>query len=140
MPHAKDDLDSPLRVVLVEDHAAYREQLTWRLQELLGVRIVHFSERSREAVDWLQAHPQGWDLIVLDIFLAEGHGFQVLRACGDRAEHQHAVFLTSYTRDPARGQALALGADEVFSKLQLDEFLAYVRGLREEALVNEGQS
>ncbi|TFZ07931.1 LytR/AlgR family response regulator transcription factor [Ramlibacter humi] len=139
MPLPKDDPDFPLRVVLVEDHAAYREQLTWRLEELPGVRIVHTTERRNDAVDWLQAHPDGWDLAVLDIFLAEGHGFQVLRACTDRAEHQHVVFLTSYTRDPARGQALALGADAVFSKLELDAFLAYVQQRREEAPAHAGQ-
>lgn len=129
MPLAKDE--TALRVVLVEDHAGYREQLTDRLHELDGVRIVHLADRSGDAVRWLEANPAQWDLLVLDMFLAEGHGFQVLKACRGRAAQQHAVFLTSYTRDPARGQALAAGANAVFSKLELQEFLAYVQQRRD---------
>lgn len=120
-----------LRVVLVEDHADFRELLTYRIHALDGARVVHSVARSHEAVEWLRAHPRDWDLIVLDIFLADGHGFQVLQACKERAARQHAVFLTSYTRDPARGQAMALGANAVFSKLEIDEFIDYVRQRRD---------
>lgn len=120
-----------LRVVLVEDHQPYREQLTHFLEDLGGVQIVHHAERSGDAVAWIRRNPQGWDLLVLDIFLAEGHGYQVLQACRQRDRHQHAVFLTSYTRDPARTQALASGANAVFAKTEVQAFLDYVRQRRD---------
>ncbi len=128
MPATQQD---PLRVVLVEDHPLYLEQLKHLLEELGGVRVVHCAKRSRDAVAWIGRHREGWDLLVLDIFLAEGHGFEVLRACRDRGEGQHAVFLTSYTRDPARSQALALGADAVFDKTDIAGFLGYAGRCRD---------
>jgi DNA-binding NarL/FixJ family response regulator len=127
--------DHPLRLILVEDNAAYREQLTLRLDELPGTEIVHVAEKSGDACHWLKQNPVGWDLLVLDIFLTEGHGYEVLKSVNGRASHQHAVFLTSYTRDPARAQALTLGANAVFDKLNVDPFLDYVRQ-RQEALAH----
>lgn len=125
MPTPPDD--SCLRLVHVEDNPDYRDLLAQRLQEQQCIDIVHSAERSDDAVDWLRKNPDAWDLLVLDIFLTEGHGYQVLKAATGRAPHQHAVFLTSYTRDPAREQALSLGANAVFDKLRVDDFLAYVR-------------
>jgi DNA-binding NarL/FixJ family response regulator len=122
------------RVVLVEDHQDYREQLQALLLDMQDIEVVHATARSGEAVQWLQANPRAWDLLVLDMFLADGHGFQVLRASQGRTRRQHAVFLTSYTRDPARSHALAAGADAVFDKVEVQAFLDYVRQRREEAL------
>jgi CheY-like chemotaxis protein len=129
MPHPPDD--RCLRLVLVEDNAIYRDLLVQRLDDLTCVDIVHTADRSADAVSWLADNPAAWDLLVLDIFLTEGHGYEVLKAAGSRAENQHAVFLTSYTRDPARAQALALGADAVFDKLNVDAFLQYVQQRRD---------
>lgn len=128
--HRKDiegsDSAASLRVVLVEDHAGFRDQLRHKLETLDGVRVVHMEDTAEAAVRWLDEHPVRWDLLVLDIFLAEGHGFSVLRACQRRHGHQRAVFLTSYTREPARSQALALGADAVFDKVSgLDGFMRF---------------
>jgi DNA-binding NarL/FixJ family response regulator len=123
-----------LRVVLVEDHPGYLDQLREMLQALDDVRVVHTADNDRDAVQWLAAHPHDWDLLVLDIFLARGHGFKVLRTCGERHADQRAVFLTSYTRDPARSQALALGADAVFHKVDVAQFLQYVATQRDSRL------
>ena len=115
-----------LHIVLVEDHPGYREQLRSLLEALDGVKVVHTADNDKDAIEWLATHGGQWDLLVLDIFLAEGHGFKVLRACSPRRPHQRAVFLTSYTRDPAYAQARALGADAVFNKVDVGDFLAYI--------------
>jgi DNA-binding NarL/FixJ family response regulator len=135
--HRKDieapHFGKPLRVVLVEDHAGFRDQLRHKLEALDGVQVVHMEDNAEAAVRWLGEHPGRWDLLVLDIFLAEGHGFSVLRACQGRQGHQRAVFLTSYTREPARSQALALGADAVFDKVSgLDGFMRFAGQCRRE--------
>lgn len=126
LPH-----EAILNVVLVEDHPGYREQLRDLVQALHGVQVVHTADNDKDAVQWLATHPRDWDLLVLDIFLAEGHGFKVLRACAQRQPHQRAVFLTSYTRDPAQSQALALGADAVFNKVDVGDFLRYLTQRRD---------
>ena len=66
--------------------------------------------------EWLSEHRDGWALAVIDLVLADGHGFDVLRHCQDRAPHQRAVLLTNYTRDPVRENARRAGADAVFDK------------------------
>jgi len=66
-------------------------------------------------------------MLVVDLFLAHGHGFQVLAATKDRSPRQQAMLLTNYTRDPVRDQARNFGADAVFDKaFEWGEFLEYV--------------
>lgn len=123
-----------LRVVLVEDHAGYREQLRELIHALDRVTVIHTADNEQDAVQWLAGHADSWDVLVLDIFLPDGHGFKVLRACSDRAAHQRAVFLTSYTRPPAQDQALTLGADAVFGKTEVAQFLSYLAQERDSRL------
>lgn len=117
-----------MRIFLVEDSAIARELLGQWFALLEGAEIVHVARTSAEALGWLQQHPQGWDLVVIDLFLAGGHGFEVLRHCRDRAPHQRAVLLTSYTRDPVRENARRAGADAVFDKgVEMKDLLAWCR-------------
>ena len=121
-------------MVLVEDHAGYREQLRELIQALDCVSVVHTADSEQAATNWLAGNAGSWDVLVLDIFLPDGHGFKVLRACADRSPHQRAVFLTSYTRPPAEDQALTLGADAVFGKTQVGQFLNYLAQERDSRL------
>ena len=117
-----------MNLVLIEDHPVFREQLRDRLQEFAGIHVVHTEATAQAALHWLNEHPQQWDLLVLDVFLAQGHGFQVLRALRGRLPQQQVVLLTNYTRDPVREQARKLGANAVFDKLfELEAFFAYVQ-------------
>ncbi|MBC5781421.1 response regulator [Ramlibacter sp. USB13] len=115
--------ETKARVVLVEDSPRIQAEL----REALGMvfDVVAVIATAQEAVEWLQAHPRGWDLAVVDIFLKQGHGFQVLRHCAPQA-HQSVVVLSNYTREPARSSALEQGASAVFDKgLEMEQFLAY---------------
>lgn len=68
-----------MRVFLAEDDAALRKQLVQFLGSLLGVDIVGEAATQQDATDWLDAHPADWDLALVDLFLASGNGFTVLR-------------------------------------------------------------
>jgi DNA-binding NarL/FixJ family response regulator len=119
----------PLNLVLIEDHAEFREQLRDRLETIAGVRVIHTESTAAAATQWLAQHAHEWDVLVVDLFLATGHGFQVLAAVKDRVARQQAVLLTNYTRDPVREQARKFGADAVFDKaFELAEFVAHVEG------------
>lgn len=112
------------RLLLVEDNPAIQAELREALAGMFEQAAVIAT--AQEAVAWLQAHPEGWDLAVVDIFLRQGHGFEVLRACSARQPHQEVVVLSNYTREPARSSALAQGADVVFDKsFEMEQFLAY---------------
>jgi DNA-binding NarL/FixJ family response regulator len=130
----------PLNLVLIEDHAEFREQLRARLQAIEDVRVVHAEATAAAAIDWLARHPAEWDLLVVDLFLAHGHGFQVLSAVKDRLPRQKVLLLTSYTRDPVREQARKFGADAVFDKLfELAGFLSHVEACSSAATRDAGQ-
>lgn len=117
-----------MRILLVEDHAVTQELLRQMLALVPGAEVVHVATTSAEAVDWLSRHDDGWELAVIDLFLADGHGFDVLRKCQGRAAHQRAVLLTNYTREPVRENARRAGADAVFDKTtEMKGFIAWCR-------------
>jgi DNA-binding NarL/FixJ family response regulator len=115
-------------VFLIEDNLLIRANLVAALVELANVRIVGEVASEREAVDWLRAHPDDWQLAVVDLFLAQGSGLGVLRACRTRRAHQKAVVLSNYMTSEMRARCTALGADAIFDKsTEVDEFLAYCK-------------
>lgn len=83
------------------------------------------AESQDEALHWLARNRDGWDLLVADLFLVEGSGMEVVKACARRLPHQRVVVLTNYA-DAANDRALSQGADAVFDKTgQFEDFLAY---------------
>ena len=116
-----------MRVLLVEDSATYREQLTHLMEAIPETEIVEAASTAEQACGWIDANPSGWDLAIVDLFLQKGHGFEVLRACQDRLPHQRVVVLTNYTVDPARHGAQAAGADAFFDKsLDIGKLIRFV--------------
>ena len=115
-----------MRILLVEDNAITQDLLRQWFALVPGADVVHVATTSRSAAEWLDGHPEAWDLAVIDLFLADGHGFDVLRHCRGRAAHQRAVLLTNYTRDPVRENARRAGADAVFDKtFDMKELIAW---------------
>src|SRR4051812_1321721 len=118
----------PMRIVLVEDHRVTQELMRQWFSLLPGASIVHLATSSAGACEWLQEHRDGWDLAVIDLFLADGHGFDVLRQCRGRRPGQRAVLLTNYPRAPVREYARLAGADGVFDKgFEMEALMDYCR-------------
>ncbi len=116
----------PLVAFLVEDSEIIRDNLIMAMADIAGTRVVAYAESETEAAEWLQQHPAGWHLAVIDMFLKEGSGMGVLRVCQSRLPSQKAVVLTNYADTDIRAQCLALGADAVFDKsTEIDDFLSY---------------
>ena len=115
-----------MRVLLVEDQQDLREEIQRILHAIPGVQVIQACATSGEARDWIAQHVDGWDLALVDLFLQEGNGFDVLRACAMRPAHQKVVVLSNYTRDPARQYARLAGADAFFDKsLEMDALVGY---------------
>lgn len=126
-----------VNVFLVEDNAVLQEQLRQILEAIPGTQVVQMAVSAQQAREWLAQHPDGWDLALVDLFLAKGHGFEVLRYCRDRKPHQRAVVLSNYTRDPVRAHAAQAGADAVFDKtFDMDALVAYCQDLRRAAVAH----
>src|SRR3954469_2070961 len=103
------------KVLLVEDDPHLQAELHDALTNEAGLEVVHTAHTEPDAAAWLD-NEDAWDLAVIDIFLRDGHGFDVLRRCARRGGGRRAVILSNYTREPVRASAARLGADAVFDK------------------------
>jgi len=91
-----------------------RERLEALLAQVPGTEIVGRAAGASAAIrDILAKRP---DLVVLDVQLAEGSGFDVLRELHARAPELPVVMLTNYSADPYRQIAERFGARAFFDK------------------------
>jgi two-component system, OmpR family, response regulator len=116
-----------LRVFLVEDSAATRSLLAAVLVQDARVDIVGIAATQHDAIDWLDSHPDRWDIALVDLFLGEGSGVAVIEHCQQRRDTQRVLVMTNHGRDLGLLEhCTALGADAVFHKgTELDQLVAY---------------
>ncbi|MBO9649504.1 MAG: response regulator [Variovorax sp.] len=118
----------PLITILVEDSQTIRENLIPAMAELADANVVAVAETPAGAIAALEKHRNDWQLAVVDLFLKEGSGMAVLRACRQRSDHQHVLVLTNYPSVDMRRRCLDLGADAVFDKsTELEAFFECCR-------------
>lgn len=111
---------------LVEDNRTIRDNLIPALEDLVDADVVGYAETEIEATAWLAAHPDDWQLLIVDLFLKEGSGLGVLRSCRDRDGSQRVVVLSNFVNPDIRSRCMALQADAVFDKSrELDAFFEY---------------
>jgi DNA-binding NarL/FixJ family response regulator len=103
-----------MQVFLVEDSTLVRERLEAMLARVPGTAIVGRASTATDAIrDILATRPQ---LVVLDVQLAQGSGFDVLRELHARAPELPVVMLSNYSSDPYRQIAERFGARGFFDK------------------------
>jgi DNA-binding NarL/FixJ family response regulator len=105
---------SALKVYLVEDSPAILERLEALLATVEGARTIGRASRASEAIEGILAEQP--DLVVLDLKLAEGSGFDVLRAVRGAAPGIDVYMLTNFASEPYRRLAERLGARNLFDK------------------------
>jgi len=99
---------------LVEDSAIVRQRLETLLTDLPETRIVGHAGGAREAVrDILAKRP---DVVLCDLNLTQGTGFDVLRAVHQRAPGIDLYMLSNFSAEPYRRMAARLGARDFFDK------------------------
>lgn len=103
-----------LRAFIVEDSAVVTRSLTLVLEELANIDVIGTATEEAEAVQWLAEHD--CDLTIIDIFLKNGTGLQVLAAATARNHGRKIIVLTDYATPEMRRRCLALGALRVFDK------------------------
>lgn len=119
------------RTYIVEDSPTIRQNLTETLQELAQIDAVGSADTEQEGARWLAQHPGDWDLAIVDLFLREGSGMNVLQACRHRQPTQKMVVLSNHATRDVRWRCAQLGADAVFDKsTEIDDLLAYCQGER----------
>jgi DNA-binding NarL/FixJ family response regulator len=119
------------RAYIVEDSSTIRDNLIATLRELASFEPVGATESEHEARRWLASQP--WDLAIIDLFLREGSGMNVLEACRRRGPGRKVVVLSNHSSRDVRWRCLQLGADACFDKsTELEALVDYCARLRDE--------
>jgi two-component system, OmpR family, response regulator len=114
------------RAYIVEDSAVIRENLIETLQELALVDPVGAAETENEGKKWLTQNDTFWDLAIVDLFLKEGSGLNILEACRYRRPTQKVVVMSNHATKDVRWRCAQLGADAVFDKsTEIDDLVEY---------------
>lgn len=91
-----------------------RERLEEMLAGISGMICVGHASGVADAIRGILADQP--DAVVLDIRLADGNGFEVLRAVRERAPRIAIYMLSNFSAEPYRRLAHQLGAEEFFDK------------------------
>jgi len=103
-----------LHVFIVEDSQPVRERIEEMLASIAGARCAGWAATSEAAISAiLHTHPHA---VILDIGLAHGSGFDVLRALHGRAPHIPVYVFSNFSIEPYRRLAIRLGASVFFDK------------------------
>jgi DNA-binding NarL/FixJ family response regulator len=117
------------RVFLVDDATKVRGTLADLLRTIGGFHIVGSAATEAEANLWLDEHPGGWDLAVIDLMLEQGAGLSVIARCRAQAHPGKIVVFSGYATPGVRKRCMDLGADAVFDKAQVEPLMAFFRGI-----------
>jgi DNA-binding NarL/FixJ family response regulator len=117
------------RAYIVEDSSTIRDNLIDTLKDLAHFEAVGATESEHEAKRWLRSN--AWDLAIIDLFLREGSGMNVLEACRQRDPGRKIVVLSNHSTRDVRWRCQQLGADAVFDKsTELEALVDYCAKLR----------
>lgn len=114
-----------MKVYLVENAVQVRDRLHTLIADVRGVEIVGEAASAPAAVQGILA--TGADLVVLDIHLDGGNGFDVLRALQKQAPSVATYVLSNFPSDTYRSVAKRLGARGFFDKSrELDRLIGAI--------------
>ena len=115
-----------LRVFLVEDVQNMQILLQELFVTLGNATLVGCANTEAEAIFWLEQHPGGWDVAILDLVLAQGSGINLIaRAKQSNAQGKVVVF-SGYASAGIMEHCVRLGADAVFDKAATETFVQWL--------------
>ena len=97
-----------VRIVVADDHAVLRESLCALLNTQRDFQVVGAASGGNEALALVQQHHP--DVLVLDLFMPGGDGFEVLRTLDGHGSRVAAVVLTGSQNESDFVQTVRLGA------------------------------
>ena len=112
-------------VFIVEDNSEIHENLVEALEELTPVRVVGGAATEEAAIAWLDAS-DGWDILIVDLFLSGGSGMRVVQHVRRAHAGQKVVVFSNYVNASVRKRCAQLGVDAVFDKsTEIDALVDY---------------
>ena len=124
-------------ILIVEDeqHLAEGLQLNFTL-EGFSTDIANSARRAQQYIE--QRH---YDVIILDVTLPDGDGFQLCKYIRNKHIHIPVLMLTARTLPEDKVQGLEAGADDYLTKpFDLNELLARIRSLIRRQQWNKGSN
>lgn len=118
-PRAASTACAERRILLIEDSEVLSGRLVDLLSEPGSLAVAAQATTQSEAVSRLQ--DESFDVLVVDIELAEGNGVAVVRNARQHypaAAQPLIVVLTNYASDFVRDHCLAAGADYFLDKMR----------------------
>jgi DNA-binding NarL/FixJ family response regulator len=97
-----------IKVIIADDHAVLRESLAALLDSQQDFKVVGTAANGNEALELLQQSSP--DVLVLDLFMPEGDGFEVLRTLDRAGSRVASVVLTGSESLNDYVQVVRLGA------------------------------
>lgn len=108
------DMNSHIRLFIVEDSSAILERLMRSIADLPGVDVVGSALDVAPAIAGLEEkHP---DALILDLQLPSGNGLEVLRAVRKSQPNIQVMVFTNFAEDAYRELAMKAGAQEFLDK------------------------
>lgn len=116
-----------IRILLVEDHPLYRVGLRMALS-YSGLDCILEAEADNvsTAIDYLRQHPNDVDLILLDYFLPDGTGIDVLKAAKQLLPDIKVLLVSGEDNNPALEAMIHAGLNGFISKDVTPQGLATV--------------
>lgn len=103
-----------LRVLLVEDSPRIAERMRDIVENEASATVVHVAHDETGAIMAVREHDA--DVLILDLQLSHGNGFNVVRALGDACPT--TIVMTSYALPMYRARAKELGVEYFLDKAQ----------------------
>lgn len=107
-------LSSPLRIVLVDDAPSVREALRWAFEDEADLALVGEAADGSHALMLVQETLP--DIVILDVELPDGDGFQVAQRLKASPNPPIIIFLSVHSELSTRQQAIAAGGDAYVEK------------------------
>jgi two-component system, OmpR family, response regulator len=127
--HEQGDATSPLKVFVVEDTASMQIALRDLLCAAADAEILAMESSEALAMEWANANEGRWDLAIVDLTLADGDGFSIVRRLKQQPRCGVVVVFSGYVTEVIRRHCFALGADAVFHKTESSELAQFVETL-----------
>lgn len=103
-----------IRVYVAEDHAIVQDGLRRLMEEAAGIAFAGATESGHAVLN--QVDEADWDVLVLDLSLADISGLEVLRQLRDRKPKLPVIVLSMYPEAQYAPRVMKMGASAYLSK------------------------
>jgi two-component system, NarL family, response regulator DevR len=102
------EVQSPLRLLVVDDHEVVRQGLVALLERREAFQVVAEAGTVAESIEQARRHRP--DIVIMDVRLPDGSGIEACRAIRAELPETRVVMLTSYPDEEAVLSAIVAGA------------------------------